>query len=945
MSMTIRKRSRRAECACRVLLILLACVAVPGARSWPAAARGSAAEGAPDKYDPVADPRAVVKSGHVRFTVLTPELLRMEWAEDGVFEDRPSFVFLNRHLPLPEFQQKKDGNGVLLKTAALNLTYAPARGAPERFSAENLSVSFLLNGKERVWRPGIDTSGNLMGTTRTLDGARGDQTKEPMGLGLISRDGWVLVDDSQRPLFDGDDFSFARGEQSRWPWVAQRPRGDRQDWYFFGYGHRYEQALKDFILVAGRIPLPPRFAFGMWWSRYWAYSDQELEELVREFHANTMPLDVLVIDMDWHKTFGTNWWNKENDASGHIKGWSGYSWSKLLFPNPGAFLRRMHEEGLRITLNVHPASGVQPWEDAYPSMARAMGIDPSSHQYVPFDITDKKFASNYLDLLHHPLERQGVDFWWLDWQQEANTRVPGVNPTWWLNYVHFTDQQREGKRPLLFHRWGGLGNHRYQIGFSGDTISVWESLAFQPWFTATAANVGYAYWSHDIGGHMPGSVDAELFTRWIQFGTFSPILRTHTTKNPDSERRVWAYPEPYSDLMRAAIRLRYALQPYVYTEARRTYDTGVAFLHPLYYEWPEAEEAYTSKGEYMFGENMLLAPVTKPVNPESQLADQTVWIPEGDWVEWATGRHFIGPATIKDSFSIRQIPVFLRAGAIIPLQPEMERTGKKPVDPLIVTVFPMRQAQTSSYTVYEDAGNTNAYSRGEAAWTEVTAMQQGRESQIEIKPVRGSYPGMARARGYVVRLPGDWPPEAVSVNGRQIEFAAESKVNGWRYDGNTLTTVITIARMPVSQGVRLRVRRAAALVARRAELNGFAGAMTRLREAYDTLNSTYPLAWSPDGLIEAMQSGDRLTYFPERAGREVAHFYEILPTAVREVRGMGAKVGSPEMQQTIEAVGKDWSAQLVQEKVAQYRQTVQRGLLQAEDAAGATKKASASERP
>ena len=173
-----------------------------------------------------------------------------------------------------------------------------------------------------------------------------------------------------------------------------------------------------------------------------------------------------------------------------------------------------------------------------------MGIDPATQKYIPFDITDKKFAINYMNLLHHPLEAQGINFWWLDWQQEPTTKLPGVNPTWWLNYVHFTDQQREGKRPLLFHRWGGLGNHRYQIGFSGDTISIWDSLAFQPWFTGTAANVGYAYWSHDIGGHMPGAVDPEIYTRWIQFGALSPILRTHTTKNPDSERRIWAYPEP-----------------------------------------------------------------------------------------------------------------------------------------------------------------------------------------------------------------------------------------------------------------------------------------------------------------------------------------------------------------------------------------------------------------
>lgn len=191
------------------------------------------------------------------------------------------------------------------------------------------------------------------------------------------------------------------------------------------------------------------------------------------------------------------------------------------------------------------------------------------------------------------------------------TRLPGVNNTWWLNYIHFTDQQREGKRPLLFHRWGGLGNHRYEIGFSGDTISVWPSLAFQPWFTATAANVGYAYWSHDIGGHMPGEVGPELFTRWVQFGAFSPILRTHTTKNPDSERRIWAYPEPYSTILRSTYQLRMAMQPYLYTEARRTYDTGVAFLRPLYYDWPEANDAYTSKDEYSFGSQMIVDPVER----------------------------------------------------------------------------------------------------------------------------------------------------------------------------------------------------------------------------------------------------------------------------------------------------------------------------------------------
>ena len=248
-------------------------------------------------------------------------------------------------------------------------------------------------------------------------------------------------------------------------------------------------------------------------------------------------------------------------------------------------------------------------------MAKAMGIDPATQKYVPFDITDKKFATNYMNLMHHPLEKQGIDFWWLDWQQEQTTKMAGVTPTWWLNYVHFTDQQREGKRPLLFHRWGGLGNHRYQIGFSGDTVSVWDSLAFQPWFTATAANVGYAYWSHDIGGHMPGAVEPELFTRWVQFGAFSPILRTHTTKNPESERRIWAYPEPYS--VDPALDLPAALRA-----AALHLHRGAPHLRHRRRILPPAllrlaggrRRPTTSKGEYLFGDEMLAAPVTAPAD-------------------------------------------------------------------------------------------------------------------------------------------------------------------------------------------------------------------------------------------------------------------------------------------------------------------------------------------
>jgi alpha-glucosidase (family GH31 glycosyl hydrolase) len=660
---------------------------------------------------------------------------------------------------------------------------------------------------------------------------------------------------------------------------ASEQPGKYVDWYFFGYGRDYRKALGDYVRVAGRIPLPPRFAFGAWWSRYWAYSDQELDELVRGFRENDTPLDVLVIDMDWHINDEQLNAMGETDQSGERLGWTGYTWNKLLFPDPDDFLKKIHEEGLKATLNMHPASGVQPWEQAYPAMAKAMGIDPATRKYVPFDITDKKYATNYMNLLHHPLEKQGIDFWWLDWQQEQHTNMPGVMPTWWLNYVHFTDQQREGKRPLLFHRWGGLGNHRYQIGFSGDTISVWDSLAFQPWFTATAANVGYAYWSHDIGGHVPGAVDPELYTRWVQFGAFSPVLRTHTTKNPDSERRIWAYPEPYSSILRSTFQLRYALQPYIYTEARRTYDTGVAFLRPLYYEWPNSAPAYDAKNEYLFGDQMLAAPVVAPADKVTRLTSEKIWLPAGEWIEWPTGKRLDGPAQVDRSFSIDQIPVYLKTGAIVPMQPPMLYTGEKLVDPLIVNVWPLAPGESSSYSMYEDSGVSVEYQRGVFARTPIKAEQTGDTLRVEIGPVEGSYPGMLKTRAYELRLPADWPPASVTVNGKPVKQNRTGEKGGWSFIGNTLTTVIPVPSGSVSEKLTIEVRRAAGLTARRSELDGFAGSMTRLRAAYDALQQSWPISSPPDPLIDAMQTGDRLGYHPERAVEEIAHFHEVLPKA------------------------------------------------------------------
>jgi alpha-glucosidase (family GH31 glycosyl hydrolase) len=819
--------------------------------------------------DPVADPRAIIVRGDVRFTVLTSQMIRLEWSADAAFEDHASIVFLNRKLPVPPFETRSEQGWTVIDTGHLQLRYREGSG---RFTPENLSISLMVNGKRVVWKPGTPDTGNLCGTARTLD--RVDGADVELEAGLLSRDGWVVVDDSNRPLLDN----------SEWPWAVPRVIADHQDLYFFGYGHDYKRALGDFTRVAGKIPLPPRFAFGNWWSRYWPYTDQELVHLVDEFKSHDVPLDVLVIDMDWHLTFNNAWAQDEIDAAGQRKRWTGYTWNPLYFPDPEQFLDWAHRDGLKVSINLHPASGVQPHEAAYPEFARAMGIDSETNEHVRFDIANRRFADNYFSLLHHPLEKQGIDFFWLDWQQENETSLAGLNPTFWLNHTHFTDMERRGKRALLFHRWGGLGNHRYQIGFSGDTVSSWASLGFQPYFTATASNVGYGYWSHDIGGHKPGEVDPELYTRWVQFGAFSPILRTHTSKNPDGERRIWAYPLAHANAMRSALLLRHALIPYIYTAARQAYDTGISMLRPMYYDHPDTAAAYEATDQYMFGDDILVAPIARKMDANG-LAPCSVWLPEGEWIEWFTGARMRGPGQFERMFTLDEIPVYVKAGAIIPMQDPRNRATET-ADPLILKIFP---GEAGSTKVYEDQGDSLGYQGVEFCRTSINAWNTGRSIELQIGPVEGSYPGMAHERGYRLEFVQTFPPECVTVNGHAVPHGVERDGSpNWRYDGATLTAVVTLPRFDVQQPLTVKLRIGADEAANLHLLSGTAGRFARLRRAMDIVNSEAYPEWSPDSLIEAVQTSRRITLHPAAALQELSKFWKQQENVLRDLRDLTA---------------------------------------------------------
>ncbi len=770
--------------------------------------------------NPKADDRAMVVAGNARFTVLTDRLIRMEWSEGGAFEDNATLAIVNRNLPVPAFSVKRSGDAVTIKTDRVTLSYT----GEGRFDGSNLSVSFKMNGKKVTWTPDSEATGNLKGTNRTLDMCEGPNVE--LETGILSRDGWSIVDESSRHILkkDGSDW----GE-----WVDVRPEKDVQDLYIFAYGHDYTGALSDFTKIAGKIPMVPKYVFGYWWSRYWPYSDQEFLTLASDFRSRQIPIDIMIIDMEWHQTWPNLNSRIHCDDFGQGVGWTGYSWNKDLIPDPEGLLSELHNKyHLKTSLNIHPASGVLSWEDAYPDfvadyISRTDDYDgPEGYVYsegdkmfdgtpakagyhanVPWRMDQQAWADAYFNSVIHPIEKMGIDFWWLDWQQWRDSKyVPGLSNTFWINYAFFNDKVRANRgksaedsaRPMIYHRWGGLGSHRYPLGFSGDTYIEWAVLGYLPYFTATASNVCYGYWGHDVGGHMQKietPTNPELFTRWLQYGVFTPIYKTHYGKYSKIERRIWMFPDHYK-YMKDAIDLRYALTPYIYDASRQAYDTGVSICRPLYYYYPENEKAYSSIQEYMFGDNILAAPVCTPMNTETGLSEQTVWFPGGnDWYDMAHRNMIKGGSTRALSYTIGENAWFVKAGSIIPLAEAGIQNLQETSNALRLYIAP--GSGKASYSHYEDDGISQAYDK-QYATTLITKSSDKSACTLTVGPRVGEYAGMPQSRKLTVILGGlSRNIKKVSLNGNALESS---------YDPDTKEATIELPESDASQEIKLNIK-------------------------------------------------------------------------------------------------------------------------------------------
>ena len=528
--------------------------------------------------------------------------------------------------------RKADGEGAtpfvrhaLTITAGSTTTYTAGDDPREGNLGGTLIALSGVDGGLPLNCTGITSHGYVPSSSSESESESGDgfssappEIKSGMGwgctLGVASRSGWALVNDTFNGVIDPATDWLAKSaalERS-----GLDAAGSNADLYFFLYGNDYRAASRALSDLSGRQPVPPRHSLGVAWSRYEQFSAAELRSEVTDgYLQHGIPLDNLNLDTGWHQNFCFLDELQGCDTipfpggGNYRKGYGGlFEWDETLFPfvqSPAGtnqiqpFVAWLQNHNLSTYLDVHHCPGIWKENRNYETVAKAMGFTKAQiaqGKTVPIHIDNRTFVEQYFNsLLEQQVGKENL-YYWIDycmvpqgytteaWYESDAKKGRHNYVLWWL-WLHYNDMERRMGRGSNLAWYGGLGTQRYPIGHSGDIIESWASLKYQPLFTSTAANVNFGYWSHDLGGHRPASTDKvskdeELYTRWLQLGTFFPTLRSHMNhgisksakrigQSPRVEN-VWLLEEPFATAASNALRYRARLIPYIYTSALTT---------------------------------------------------------------------------------------------------------------------------------------------------------------------------------------------------------------------------------------------------------------------------------------------------------------------------------------------------------------------------------------
>ncbi len=712
----------------------------------------------------------------VRFSLLSESVIRMEYSSDGKFEDRNSMRVISRPEAIPFAEVSINANEVILTGKKMTIRCIED-GKP--FNAGNLSVYDSMTG-EKFWDPDNIDGLNFGSVHHSMDcikpcmvphGVHDATTdhyenaenntwymlhsliEESGDESLKSKTTEELIAEADPAKYPEEVYALIRKMLKYPPGLLSRSgyflyndtpyETGSQDLYLFYYGRDFSQALSDYKNLFGASPLIPRYSLGLWYSRFPTFKADELKLLIREFEKNEVPLSMVVLDLEWHD-----------------RGWYGFDWNKDYFPDPKAFLDYLKEKGIHVTLNVHP--DFIPLEDTrFGEFLEEAGISLSENDieykddyilkkkvklFKGHDLSIKHHADAFMNILHKPVQDQGVDFWWID--GGADLRMNHV-------YQNHIRENYPDRRPMIFARTPGFGAHRYPFHFTADTWSYWEVLENQVEQTLRAGHIGQSFISHDIGGHFSSFlyIDPELYVRWVQFAVLSPIVRLHSAMQEEGvggERRPWIYGERVLHAFKEAMKLRFELIPYLYTLAWECTQTAKPMCRSNFIQDPDWEEGYDIWTSYFLGDRVYAAPFVKSGTVRE------VTLPPGRWYNAVT-KEMLESDGLKPFFQVsswRDMPVhYYKAGSVMIKQPHTTNASKLS-DTLIVEIYPLGESCKDSFTLYEDDGISQGYGNGRFTLLEFEMQEKDDRIELTIHPIEGSFEGSLNTRNFEIKVYG-----------------------------------------------------------------------------------------------------------------------------------------------------------------------------------------------
>ena len=689
--------------------------------------------------DAISKPQAVFQGQFYRITILSDLLVRLEFSDEGYFEDRPTEFATFRNFSVPQMKVDQNEGFLDITTKYFNLQYIKEKPFIGTSYAPDVNFRIkLLDSDNKQWYFNHPEARNYYGIVGDLDKStkvieQEDRAKDFKHVkekiedifykqkGLYSSEGFASIDDS-KSNFIGEDGSIIFNDKKR------------IDTYVFLYNKDFGNCLQSYFMLTGMPPLIPRYALGIWWNKTDYYNFDDVKSLLVNFNKHKIPLSILLLGDNWHL----------KDKNNLRRFSSGFTFNRELFPKPNEFVKYLHDRGVKIGLNIDPSDGIYPHEPHYDDVAKELGI--SEKQTIPFNVFDKSLVAAYFDYLIDPLYDIGIDFFWINYRNYQDKKTQDA-----LNYYHFSDFKKdESLRPLILAKPSTMAPHKFPVHYSGETLVGWNTLKELPYFNSTSSNIGVSWWSHDVGGYKDGIEDAELYIRYVQFGTYSPIFRFGAKYGKYYKREPWKWDIKTLGIVREYCQLRHRLIPYLYSEAYKYHKIGLPLVQPLYYQYPEIYDELDYKNEYYFGTELFVAPITRAKDPIMNRAVEKIFLPEGTWYDFKTGKKFPGNKRYVIFYKDEDYPVFAKSGSIVCMA-DLEKNLNVTDAPksMEIHVFPGRN---NSYNLYEDDGYSNLYEEGYYILTRVDYNYLTNNYTLIIRALEGKTGIIPEKRNYRIRF-------------------------------------------------------------------------------------------------------------------------------------------------------------------------------------------------